>query len=203
MERVKRKRYLAAVVLLLTVCAGARLESQDQTAAGPPYSLSARFSRIWHSKTSATLSVFDYQRPLLEGLTTLREEYGWKIDLEEPLGRGPNAGKKFESTYPERTSTFVTPGSVYEIGQNRKPALPRYSYFLPATLEASVLNKIVSDYNQAGFPDQYSVVVQADGSYAVVGTAMRGSDGTYHPVHPILDTPISISGAMARCRRLI
>jgi hypothetical protein len=152
----------------------------------------AEYARIEHTNGSATLSVFNYSRPLLEGLTAVREEYGWKVYLEEPPHESPPRGGKFESTYPEDPSRFVASHAI-----NALQPFP-FSYSLSDTVEASVLNKIVSDYNRAGFPGQYSVTAQPDGSYAVVGTAMQNADGTYHSVNPILDTPISIPNGTYR-----
>jgi len=123
-----------------------------------------------HASRSATLSVLNYNRPLLEGLRAVRSHYGWKVDLEEPPHPTVPRGGQFVSTYPESTDIYATLSSS----------------------RAAVLNKIVSDYNQAGFPGRYSVVPQPDGSFVVTGTAIQDSDGTYQPVTPILDTKISI-----------
>jgi hypothetical protein len=179
---------MLAVPVLLGLMPVPRLSAQAQTAR----TADAEYARIEHANGSATLSVFNYSRPLLEGLAAVREEYGWEVYLEEPPHEIPPRGGKFESTYPEDPSRFVAPHAI-----NAPQPFP-LSYFLSDTVEASVLNKIVSDYNQAGFSGQYSVIPQPDGGYAVVGTGMQNADGTYHSVNPILDTPISIPNGTYR-----
>lgn len=158
------------------------LGAQTQTTASVP--IGANYARVEHGDGSATLSVFHVNRPLLEGLVALREEYGWRVNLEEPPHETTPHGGKFESTYPEIPERYIPPQGLKKSAE--------FGYSLSDASEATVLNKIVSDYNQAGFPGRYAVIVQSDGSYAVTGIAVQSADGTYQPVTPLLDTPISI-----------
>jgi hypothetical protein len=183
---------LRALVVFTTLCVGlvlfssGRLRAQTATTTRVP--IDANYARVEHGYGSATLSVFNVNRPLLEGLVALREEYGWRVNLEEPPHEATPHGGKFESTYPEVLERYIPPQGLKRSAE--------FGYSLSDASERAVLNKIVSDYNQAGFPGQYAVIIQSDGSYAVAGTAVQSADGTYQPVTPLLDTPISIpSGA--------
>lgn len=145
---------------------------------------SAEYATIKHDNGSATLSVFSYGRPLLSGLIAFREEYGTKIYLEQrPCDQAPG-GQKFETNYPENPSLRNAPSAINEPRER--------SYFLPDSSVESILNKIVSDYNKSGPVCRYSLITQSDGSYVVSMSALRSGDGTYEPVIPLLDTPISI-----------
>jgi hypothetical protein len=193
-------RGLRWIVVFIALCAGVflspncgiRANAQSQARPEPayarvehalpianPYYSPGPVRRSWNHtpppnpNTSATLRVFDYNRILLNGLTAVREEYGWKVDLEESPYEGMPRKGAFVSTYPETPDIYASNSS-----------------------EETVLNKIVSDYNQAGFPGNYKVIAQADGGYAVVGTAKQKADGTSEAMTPILDTPISIPNGM-------
>jgi hypothetical protein len=168
----------------IVLCVGILFQSSEISEAMPQFDPSAEYSQIEHGNGSATLSVFSYGRPLLDGLIAFREEYGTKIYLEQRLCYEAPGGQKFETTYPEKPTVGRAPSAI------NWPL--EYSYFLPDSSVERTLNKIVSDYNQSGPACRYSVTAQSDGSYVVSMSAIRGSDGTYQPVTPLLDTPISI-----------
>jgi hypothetical protein len=166
------------------LCAGILFQSSDRSEAKPQYDASAEYAKIQHKSGSATLTVFSYGRPLLNGLVAFREEYGTKLYLEQqPCDQVPG-GQQFETTYPEKPITRLAPSARF--------APPEYNYFLPNSSVESILNKIVSDYNQPGPACRYSVIAQSDGSYVVSVTAIRRADGSYQTVIPLLDTAISI-----------
>ena len=64
-----------------------------------------------------------------------------------------------------------------------------------ASGEEQVLTKIVSDYNQIENPGKFVVRKQTDGSYTIIGISVEDINGEAIRVHPILDTPISVSSA--------
>jgi hypothetical protein len=157
---------------------------------GKPQSDESEYARITHSNGTATLSVLSYGRPLLNGLIAVREEYGWKLNLEQGLCFEPRGAETFVTTFPENVTRL--PGA-YAVNQ-----APVYVYAVPAATEEDILNRIVSGYNKTGPACQYSVIRQGDGTFAVTTTAVRKSDGTYEPFTPLLDTNISIPDGVER-----
>jgi hypothetical protein len=163
---------LASALLVMAVGANAQYYPKD-------------YARIAHRNGSATLSVLSNGRSLLDGLVAVREEYGWKLYLEQVPGcYEPPGGTKFQSTYPE-DATFVRPRWTMNNS-------PRFVYSVPSSSEAPILGKIVSDYNVSNPPCRYTAIKLRDGSYVVTATSVRKTDRTYQKVTPLLDTAISI-----------
>lgn len=147
---------------------------------------------IEHHNGTATVKV-NFPDPLEEVVTTLREEYGWVVNFEDPPYAGTDltaprdsgsggspykivAGGAFQSTYPETPNMWSSPAA-----------------------ERRVLEKIVSDYNRGGNPGDFVVRKLSDGSFDVVGTSIHNKSGGEVPITPILDTRISIPRVVRGC----
>lgn len=185
-------------IAVISLCIGSGFLLSHNMSANPQQ-FEGPHGAVEHGSTSAMVTVIDNTRPLLTAMSTMREEYGWKVDLEEAPHTHYASKTEFQSTYPESAEriTFSNAGEI------RAPLRLFYHYSLPPSSKASILNKVVSDYNREGFPDQYEVISQADGSYAVVGTAIETDPGLYRSVTPLLDTPVSIPNGPTTLSRAI
>lgn len=141
---------------------------------------------IAHHEGSATVEASG-ARPMDQAVEAVSLEYGWIVDYEDPpyqsnfdVGSIPwpahpglkwavPASGTFESTYTEGVDTWSS-----------------------SAAERNVLEKIVSDYNQSGNPGKFVARELPDGSFDVIGVALRDDRGNITPISPILDTPISL-----------
>jgi hypothetical protein len=163
-DTTDRMRSVRKVSLLIAVVSNALCAQQAQ-----PWRFYMKEGVVQRHGTSATV-VANHPRPLWQAIRAVGEEYIWVVHYEEPPYKAL-AGGYFESTFTE--------------GPN---------IFLVATDEEKqqILGKIVSDYNQSPSPGNFIVRKQTDGSYAVIGNAIRDTNGVLQPVGPFLDTTISI-----------
>jgi hypothetical protein len=175
----------ATLLLGLLICSAGLSQQQ-------PSSNYIQKAVVQHSGRSATVMAND-PRPLNQAIAAIRAEYGWVVDYEESPYRGDSSdtitlkppslqvarqgsgllipgGGAFQSTYPEGPEVFDS----------------------PSIAEPQILGKIVSDYNQSSNPGNFTVRELGDGTYTVVGTAVRNSTGRLQLVNPILDTLISL-----------
>jgi hypothetical protein len=148
-------------------------------------------AEVQHSANSAMV-VANSPRPLEQAMQAVSEEYGWTIDFEDPpyssrydvvdstapawRAQHPSAkgvtlinGGAFQSQYPEGGNTL---GSV--------------------TKEESILNKLVSDYNQSPNPGKFSVRYEGQERFSITGTTVTDDTGASKQIRPLLDVQISI-----------
>ncbi len=182
----QRRGIFKAMVAIAAICGGlSAQEAQPQKFMGRGI--------VQHGDKYATV-IANNPRPLLQAINAVSEEYGWVVNYEDapyqgkydliemaaphwrdahPDGPPPTmpAGGFFKSTFPQGLDPFAS--------SDRE--------------EHQILEKIVGDYNESRNPGNFAVRKQADGSYSIVGNAIRDDDGNPHPIKPILDTPISVS----------
>jgi hypothetical protein len=147
---------------------------------------------IQHDDKYVTL-IASNPRPLLQAMAAVSEEYGWVVNYED----APYESSKdlIEMVAPYWRSTHPNgPPSTIPAGGFFKSTFPQGPdpFASSDQEEHEILDKIVSDYNDSRNPGNFAVRKQADGSYAIVGIAIRDDEGKPRPIRPILDTPISI-----------
>ena len=126
-------------------------------------------------------------------MTAVSEEYGWKVHYEDPPYQG-NHDLEVMNVSPEIAR--LHPGLVF-----RRIATGTFKSTYPEDVnirsspdeEGRVLDKIVSDYNHATNPGGFVVSRQPDGSYAVIGNAVRDDLGNTQPIEAMLDTRVSVA----------
>lgn len=156
---------------------------------------------IQHSGGSATL-IANSPDPLSQAITAIEREYGWVVNFEGPpiFSRYDtvDAGSdSFRTAHPR--SGVTKPGLLRPSGGAFQSTYPESSVapclqcaLLLQADEKQVLDKIVADYNRSSNPGNFVVRELADGTYSVIGTAVRDDEGHLQQVSPILDSQISI-----------
>jgi hypothetical protein len=130
------------------------------------------YGKIIHSGQHAVVNAND-ARPLAQAVVALRQEYGWKIDYEDPiyaaselipvpivdpdmLATHPNAkralrpsGGAFSSTYPEDLSSGMN------TDQQRR----------------DIFEHLLADYAKSGNPGHFELRLTASGRFDVIGNS--------------------------------
>ena len=123
-------------------------------------------------------------RPLLQAIDALQDKYGWAVDYEDPQYPPSPAGVPSPPSPPNRRHANVSGvgESAFAVQFNAPPnGQPD---------EQSVLTTVVDSYNQSGGAAEFKLLKQDDGTFAVVGTRVPGSNNENQ--QPILDSPINL-----------
>jgi hypothetical protein len=148
---------------------------------------------IQHVDSDVTVQAND-PLPLLQAISDLRLEYGWRINWEwapayshfdlvdatDPKWRAAHPGEK-GATRPAGglfTATFPEPKEASDTGAER-----------------DALARLVDEYNATDNPGKYVLRVDADGQFTVVGTRIRDETGALQEIQPLLDTPVTLAKA--------
>jgi hypothetical protein len=140
-----------------------------------------RSAVIKHYGTHATVEA-NSARPMFQAITAFREEYGLRINFEDPPyfsqfdlvqdGTSPHiiwgvVGGAFQSDYPETAAIRSS-----------------------ASEQLTALQIIVTNYNQSSLPGKFEVRQDPDGSFTVVGIGLRDNAGNVEYISPYLDTQL-------------
>jgi hypothetical protein len=142
--------------------------------------------RVVHNSDRLTTTVWtEGRRPLLEAIQLVNQEYGWTVNYEE----APTVN----------ASEIVDDDSAFRMSH------PGYSdgYFpnahgFPFTFDdsadkESVLNGLVSKYNNSSNPGKYALQRTAQGDYVLVGISYKSQQGSNSNFESPLNCKISLS----------
>ena len=171
---------------LLAVCAVACAAGQAALAK-PKW-----WDRATIEQADSNVSVHaNYPRPLRQAIETIREEYGWTVDYEdppyEPYDLVDDTDPGWRKTHPTAKGATRVAGGLFTATFNAESDMSSGS-----PDEERALQKVVADYNASGNPGQFMLKVEGPDRLAVVGIAIKDSSGNEKAVAPILDTRISL-----------
>ena len=148
---------------------------------------------IQHSGPEVTVVAND-PIPLLQAVSDLRLEYGWRINWESAPGY--SHFDLVDATDPKWRAAH--PG---EKGATR-PAGGLFTATFPEPKEASnvsderdALARLIDEYNATDNPGKYILRAEADGKFTIIGTRIRDETGALREMQPLLDTPVTLAKA--------
>ena len=145
---------------------------------------------VEHKAGSATVAAND-PRPLAQAVSAMREEYGWLVDYEDPPYMSD--AELVDDTDPQwRASHPNAPGVRRVAGGAFKSEYQESAGETTRGGQEAVLRKIVSEYNRSGNPGKFTVRLEEEGRFAVVGLSIKNQAGQDQNVTPVLDTLISV-----------
>jgi hypothetical protein len=153
--------------------------------------------KVRHGAGTATFSC-NYPDPMLEAISTVRLEYGWRVSYEAPpffsdFDLTNNASPKWLEAHPKWLEAHPNARNAKRVAGGRfTSTYTEYVDMSQSGAIESVLNKIVADYNASENPGKHTLLKLDDGSYDVVSASVKNSEGVEQKIEPILDTLISI-----------
>jgi hypothetical protein len=134
-------------------------------------------------------------RPLLQALDAISVEYGWSIDYEDPpyqssLELAEVTDAKWRAANPTTPAFRLVRGGSFRTTYSESPDT--------ATSDkerATIIRKLVADYNASGNPGQFTVRENAGGRLEINGSSVRDERGAQLSKSSILDTPITVPTA--------
>lgn len=146
---------------------------------------------IQRSGSSTTVTA-DAPVPLLQALTSVRLEYGWRVNWEQAPGFSrldveDATAPDWRSAHPDAKGVTRPSGGIFVSN------LPSVSD--PANVEAEflVLAKLLEDYNATENPGKYKLRTDPGGQFTVVGVGVRDDRGALQDVSPVLDSAVTVA----------
>lgn len=177
-----KKYYIAALILSVSIVLGA--QNGD-----------GRYGwiengKVRHDAGTATFSC-NFPDPMLEAISTIRLEYGWRVSYEAPpffsdFDLVDNTPPKWLEEHPNARKGKRVAGGRFT------SSYTEYVDMSQSKAGESVLKKIIADYNASGNPGKYKLLKLDDGIYDIVAASVKNKDGVEQKIEPILDTVISI-----------
>jgi hypothetical protein len=136
--------------------------------------------------------VSNHPRPLEQVLEAVLPMYGWWVDYEEPPYQSslelfdPTAGS-WKASHPNGPRTLFIRGGAFRTDYRESEATAD-----SPQEQATVIRKIVSDYNASGNPGQFEVRRRADGRLQIVGVSVKEESGLALHTASVLDTLITM-----------
>jgi hypothetical protein len=132
------------------------------------------------------------QRPLLQAVNGLSDEYGWIVNFEEPELRSSldlvdTTPREWQVRHPKARRILRARGGAFASSY----VASRYLGVESDDMYA-VLSKLVADYNASGHPGSYAVRRDAEGYFSIVGESAKDQSGTLRRVSPVLDARVAI-----------
>ncbi len=173
-------------VLALTIVAMFTTPALAQSTSHPEF---FDHAVLQHGGPAATVTA-NFPVPLIQAISAIREEYGWRIDWEEApcysrFDVVDDTGPKWRAAHPDAKGVTRRAGGLFA------STFPEPAGASTAG-ESDALAKVIGDYNSTDNPGKYSLRLGADGQFAVVGTRVRDETGALREVRPLLDTPLTI-----------
>ena len=137
---------------------------------------------IKHGPQSAYVTAED-SRPLDQTIESMREEYGWTLDYEDPVYTGTSLTEVTDDDWPSKYPRAH--GLRRPAGGRFSATYPEYADMDTDQAGSTVLQKLVSDYMKSGNPGKFRVIQTAPSRFDIVG--MNDSEP------PVLDATVAVS----------
>jgi hypothetical protein len=169
---IKALRYWLVFVAVIVAQAFSQAAPEKKVAEKNPY---LRHATV--TENAGTIQVVaNSPRPLAQALDALQEKYGWFVGYEDP---------RFTATA-DLTKAETSGGQIFPSGGAFKADIPSVSE------EEKILQTLVDAYNGSENPGRFEVRKTKQGSFYLVGTQAKNTQGKLVPQKPVLDTTISL-----------
>jgi hypothetical protein len=129
---------------------------------------------------------------LQETLRAVRLRYGWVVNFEKPAYF--STYDLVDDTDPEwRSKHPQAKGVTRSAGELFSAIYPEVADISPFSAEEErILSALLSQYNSSGNPGKFSLRRSGDGTYSVIGVAVRDAHGAVVSLPPLLESRISL-----------
>lgn len=146
---------------------------------------------VKHTNSQVTIVAND-ALPLLQAISELRLEYGWRINWESAPGYShfdlvDDTDPKWRASHPVEKGVTRPAGGVFTA---TFPEPPEAS---DSNAERDALARLIDEYNATDHPGKYVLRADADGEFTVIGTRVRDETGALQEMQPLLDTQITLN----------
>jgi hypothetical protein len=156
----------------------------------------AQFSphaRVQHGDAGVTVTAND-SVPLLQAISELRLEYGWRISWESAPGYShfdvvDDTDPGWRAAHPGEKGVTRPAGGLF------KGTFPEPKDALDSAAEREALARLIDEYNTTDNPGKYVLRVDPDGQITIIGTRIRDETGALQTITPLLDTPVALASA--------
>jgi hypothetical protein len=151
---------------------------------------------FWHRGTverndnAVTVHAFN-PRALEQAIEAVQLKYGWIVDYEDPPYGAydvvDDTDPEWRKDHPNGMTVTRPAGgtltSTFRLGTDMS---------LGSADEERILDQIVSDYAESSNPGRFAVKKEGPDRFSIIGMGVRGEDGSWKSVNPILDTKITL-----------